>query len=79
MLEGRSTSYGELLEGDKRQIHDNNPDAWLNNLPQGAPVPPGKTSLDVITEAIVGIKQSQLFEIVYDMKVSNAPKHLGGQ
>lgn len=68
MLEGRSTSYGELLEGDKRPSSDNNPDSWMSNLPQGAPIPPGKTSLDVITEALVSTKQNQLFEVIYDMK-----------
>lgn len=70
LLEGRSTSFGELLEGDKKPLADNSTESWLNNLPPGVAVPPGKSSLDMITNAVVGATQSQLVEAIYDMKAS---------
>jgi len=68
LLEGRSTSFGELLEGEKKNVADNSTESWLSNLPQGVPIPPGKTSLDVITNAVVGATQSQIYEILHDLK-----------
>jgi hypothetical protein len=70
LLEGRSTSFGELLEGEKKNVADNSTESWLSNLPQGLPIPPGKTSLDVITNAVVGVTQGQIYEILHDLKAS---------
>lgn len=70
LLEGRSTSFGELLEGDSKDMGDNMTDNWLDTLPQGIPVPPGKTSLDLITQAVVEAKPGQIFELLEDVKVS---------
>jgi cleavage stimulation factor subunit 2 len=70
LLEGRSTSFGELLEGESKEMADGTTDSWLSSLPQGIPVPPGKSSLDLITQAVVEAKPGQIFELLEDIKVS---------
>lgn len=70
VVEGRSTSFGELVEEEKRRV--SNTENFLNMLPQGVNVPPGKTSLDVITEAVVKSTQSQLYESISDLKVGGS-------
>lgn len=70
LLEGRSTSFGELLDTDKK-VADNDTESWLSNLPPGSSVPPGKSPLDVITEAIASASQNQIFEAIHDMKASS--------
>jgi len=69
LLEGKSTSFGELLDDDHaKPVAHNSTESWLSNLPQGVPIPPGQSSLDVITHAVATLKQDQLLEALYDMK-----------
>ncbi|KAG8865026.1 hypothetical protein FRC20_009956 [Serendipita sp. 405] len=72
-LEGRSTSFGELLEDERKD----GVDAWLSSFPPGVPVPPGKTSLDVITETVVNVGQARLFDALFEMKtmIIQEPEH----
>ncbi|KAG8825809.1 hypothetical protein FRC17_008518 [Serendipita sp. 399] len=72
-LEGRSTSFGELLDDERKDGID----SWLSSFPPGVPVPPGKTSLDVITETVVGVGQARLFDAIHEMKgmINQEPEH----
>jgi cleavage stimulation factor subunit 2 len=69
LLEGKSTSFGELLDDGHKPVAHTSTESWLDNLPQGVSVPPGKSSLDLITQAVGTAKQEQLLEALYDMKV----------
>lgn len=69
LLEGKSTSFGELLENDHKPVANNATESWLGELPPGVAVPPGKSSLDIITQAVATAKPDQILEALYDMKV----------
>ncbi|CAG7846068.1 SubName: Full=Related to Cleavage stimulation factor {ECO:0000313/EMBL:CCA66865.1} [Serendipita indica DSM 11827] len=74
-LEGRTTSLGELLD-DERNRPPSPVEVMLNSLPPGIPVPPGKSSLDMITDTVVGVGQGALFETVFELKafISQQPE-----
>jgi len=75
-LEGRTTTRGELLEDYARQAAGPPKPDILNSLPPGVPVPPGKSSLDVITQALTNIRTSQVLDVLAQMKtyVTNYPQ-----
>lgn len=68
MLEGKSTSFGELLDNDHKPAANNSTEFWPGDLPPGVAVPPGKSSLDVISQAVATAKHEQILEALYDMK-----------
>ncbi|KAG8760683.1 hypothetical protein FRC12_009526 [Ceratobasidium sp. 428] len=88
-LEGKFTSRGEIL--GERDSHKGPPprsgggpggnsgpadiQTVLTSIPSGVPVPPGSTSLDVITSAIVGLGQDKQIELLQQMKnfVTSSP------
>ena len=70
LLEGRTTSHGELLD-DRRRPAPPAPstESWLTGLPQGSRPPPGKSSTDVITDVLASIRPEQVYDVLRDMKV----------
>jgi hypothetical protein len=70
LLEGRTTSHGELLD-DRRRPPPPAPstESWLAGLPQGPRPPPGKSSTDVITDVLASIRPEQAYDVLRDMKV----------
>ncbi|CAE6493940.1 unnamed protein product [Rhizoctonia solani] len=81
-LEGKFTSRGEIL-GERDGHHGGkNPQrsgggggggpvdiqTMLSSLPSGVPVPPGTSSLDVITNAIVALGPDKQLELLQQMK-----------
>ncbi len=70
LLEGRTTSHGELLD-DRRRPAAPAPstESWLTGLPQGSRLPPGKTSTDVITDVLTSTRPEQVYDVLRDMKV----------
>ncbi|CAE6467994.1 unnamed protein product [Rhizoctonia solani] len=78
-LEGKFTSRGEIL-GERDGHHGKNPRAsgggggppdiqtMLSSIPNGVPVPPGTSSLDVITNAIVALGTDKQLELLQQMK-----------
>ncbi|KAG8753116.1 hypothetical protein FRC11_007691 [Ceratobasidium sp. 423] len=80
-LEGKFTSRGEIL-GERDGHHGGKapqrsggggggpPDIQtiLSSLPNGVPVPPGTSSLDVITNAIVALGPDKQLEVLQQMK-----------
>lgn len=45
-------------------------DAFLRTIPQGVPVPPGKSPMDMISENLGSMNPAQLIEVLAQMKVS---------
>ncbi|KAG8681547.1 hypothetical protein FRC08_015562 [Ceratobasidium sp. 394] len=88
-LEGKFTSRGEIL--GERDTHKGPPprssgggggsggpadiQTVLTSIPSGVPVPPGSSSLDVITNAIVALGQDKQIELLQQMKtfVTSSP------
>lgn len=70
LLEGRTTSHGELLD-DRRRPAPPAPstESWLTGLPQGSRLPPGKSSTDVITDVLASTRPEQVYDVLRDMKV----------
>ncbi|KDN46542.1 hypothetical protein RSAG8_04195, partial [Rhizoctonia solani AG-8 WAC10335] len=78
-LEGKFTSRGEIL-GERDGHHGKAPRAsgggggppdiqtMLSSIPNGVPVPPGTSSLDVITNAIVALGTDKQLELLQQMK-----------
>ena len=44
-------------------------DAFLKQLPAGAPLPPGTSSLDMISQTLATMNPAQLIEVLAQMKV----------
>ena len=83
-LEGKTTVRGELVDGGEtraqwRERHERerdrerntNPNAFLQQLPPGVPVPPGSTALDTISTMLARADPSQILEVLAQMKVRN--------
>lgn len=77
-LEGKTTVRGELLDGGETRAQwrernerdrDRNPNAFLQSLPSGIPVPPGSTALDTISTMLARADPSQILEVLAQMKV----------
>jgi cleavage stimulation factor subunit 2 len=51
----------------------------LTSLPNGVPVPPGSSSLDVITNAIVALGPDKQIELLQQMKVGATHSLHNGQ
>jgi cleavage stimulation factor subunit 2 len=66
-LEGRTTMGGQIIEGHHPRLKDEKD--LLANLPPGVPIPPGMSSMDVITRALTDIKPSQVLDVLAQMKV----------
>ncbi|KEP55052.1 cleavage stimulation factor subunit 2 RNA recognition motif protein [Rhizoctonia solani 123E] len=69
-LEGKFTSRGEIL-GERDGHHGKGPtdiQTILSSIPNGVPVPPGTSSLDVITNAIVALGPDKQLELLQQMK-----------
>ncbi|KAH7337723.1 hypothetical protein B0J17DRAFT_664027 [Rhizoctonia solani] len=78
-LEGKFTSRGEIL-GDREGHHGGKGprgsggggatdiQTILSSIPSGIPVPPGTSSLDVITNAIVSLGPDKQLELLQQMK-----------
>jgi len=73
-LEGRTTVRGEIFDGPL--AHEPHKPDILKGLPPGIPVPPGKTALDMITEALTSIRPAQMLDVLAQMKtfVTSYPK-----
>jgi cleavage stimulation factor subunit 2 len=80
-LEGKFTSRGEILgerdghhpgKGAQRPAASGPADIQtvLSSIPSGVPVPPGSSSLDVITNAIVALGADKQMELLQQMKAS---------
>ncbi|KAF8752004.1 Hinge domain of cleavage stimulation factor subunit 2 [Rhizoctonia solani] len=75
-LEGKFTSRGEIL--GERDGHHGKPyrsgggppdiQTILSSIPNGVPVPPGTSSLDIITNAIVALGPDKQLELLQQMK-----------
>lgn len=84
-LEGKTTVRGELIDGGEtraqwrerenaKRDRDKEPDAkdrpsFLRNLPQGVPVPPGTSALDLISQTLATMNPTQLVEVLAQFKV----------
>lgn len=67
-FEGKTTQSGRTRDdGPRGRGPPPNP---LVGLPSGVPLKPGKTSLDMITEALTDIPNNQIMDILGQMKVS---------
>ena len=70
LLEGRTTSHGELLDDRRRPVPPApSTESWLTSLPQGSRPPPGKSSTDVITDVLASVRPEQVYDVLRDMKV----------
>ena len=83
-LEGKTTVRGELIDGGETRAQwrerensrrDKEPDnvkdraPFLRNLPQGVPVPPGTSTLDMISQTLATMNPTQLVEVLAQFKV----------
>jgi cleavage stimulation factor subunit 2 len=80
-LEGKTTVRGELIDGGEtraqwreRENAKRDPDVkdrapFLRNLPQGVPVPPGTSTLDMISQTLATMNPTQLVEVLAQFKV----------
>ncbi|KZV87788.1 hypothetical protein EXIGLDRAFT_195577 [Exidia glandulosa HHB12029] len=77
-LEGKTTSRGELLDdgGAGAARWRGAVDDFLASVPTGVPVPPGSTSLDVITQSLAAMRPPQAYELLAQMKafIINSPE-----
>jgi cleavage stimulation factor subunit 2 len=74
---------GELIDGGETRAQwrerentkrDKEPDgakerSFLRNLPQGVPVPPGTSALDLISQTLATMNPTQLVEVLAQFKV----------
>jgi cleavage stimulation factor subunit 2 len=76
---------GELIDGgetraqwrereNSKRDRDKEPDgkdraSFLRNLPQGIPVPPGTSALDMISQTLATMNPTQLVEVLAQFKV----------
>lgn len=75
---------GELIDGGETRAQwrerenakrDKEPDGakdrapFLRNLPQGVPVPPGTSTLDMISQTLATMNPTQLVEVLAQFKV----------
>ncbi|KAF9256022.1 hypothetical protein L218DRAFT_966761 [Marasmius fiardii PR-910] len=76
-LEGKTTVRGELVDGggsgssqDRWRGGDSNrdPNEFLNALPNGLPVPPGASALDMISTTLATMNQRELMDVLAHMK-----------
>lgn len=83
-LEGKTTVRGELIDGGEtraqwrerenaKRDRDKEPDSkerasFLRNLPQGVPVPPGTSALDMISQTLATMNPTQLVEVLAQFK-----------
>ncbi|KAI0795523.1 hypothetical protein C8Q75DRAFT_746382 [Abortiporus biennis] len=79
-LEGKTTVRGELIDQHETRAqwrerdpeHRSRPSAsktdFLANLPPGQPVPPGTTSMDMITEMLATADPVKILEVLAQMK-----------
>jgi cleavage stimulation factor subunit 2 len=83
-LEGKTTVRGELIDGGETRAQwrerenakrDKEPDgakdklpSFLRNLPQGVSVPPGTSSLDMISQTLATMNPTQLVEVLAQFK-----------
>lgn len=83
-LEGKTTVRGELIDGGetraqwrerenaKRDRDSEGPKdktSFLRTLPQGVPVPPGASALDMISQTLATMNPAQLVEVLAQFKV----------
>jgi cleavage stimulation factor subunit 2 len=83
-LEGKTTVRGELIDGGETRAQwrerenakrEKEPDgakeraSFLRNLPQGVPVPPGTSALDLISQTLATMNPTQLVEVLAQFKV----------
>jgi len=84
-LEGKTTVRGELIDGGEtraqwrerenaKRERDKESDStkdrtFLRNLPQGVPVPPGTSALDMISQTLATMNPTQLVEVLAQFKV----------
>jgi cleavage stimulation factor subunit 2 len=82
-LEGKTTVRGELIDGGetraqwrerenaKRDRDSEGPkdkSSFLRNLPEGVPVPPGVSALDMISQTLATMNPAQLVEVLAQFK-----------
>lgn len=85
-LEGKTTVRGELIDGgetraqwrerenakrDKDSDGTKDRTSFLRNLPQGVPVPPGTSALDMISQTLATMNPTQLVEVLAQIKVGH--------
>ena len=86
-LEGKTTVRGELIDGGETRAQwrerenakrDRDPDgpkdktSFLRSLPQGVPVPPGVSALDMISQTLATMNPAQLVEVLAQFKVCHS-------
>ena len=86
-LEGKTTVRGELIDGGETRAQwrerenakrDRDPDGakdkniFLRSLPQGVPVPPGASTLDMISQTLATMNPAQLVEVLAQFKVRHS-------
>ncbi|KAJ7594058.1 hypothetical protein C8J56DRAFT_925911 [Mycena floridula] len=69
-LEGKTTVRGELMDSGLPASGDvsNDPNAFLADIPPGAPVPPGSTVLDMISTTLADMDPAVLIEVLAQTK-----------
>jgi cleavage stimulation factor subunit 2 len=79
-LEGKTTVRGELIDGgptraqwreerEREEARRHEPHAFLSQLPQGVPIPPGSNALDHISNVLATTQPTQILEVLAQMKV----------
>lgn len=72
LLEGKTTIRGEIPEGASgggENYGRGSVSAPSQKIPQGVPIPPGSSALDVISQVLAAIRPAQLMEVMGQMKV----------
>jgi cleavage stimulation factor subunit 2 len=80
-LEGKTTVRGELIDGGETRAQwrerenskrddgtNKDKNSFLRNLPQGVPVPPGTSALDMISQTLATMNPAQLVEVLAQFK-----------
>ena len=69
-LEGKTTVHGQpIYTRNSRGNDSRDPKAFLTQLPQGVPVPPGSTAMNFITETLAKMDSASVIEVLAQMKV----------
>ncbi|EKM56704.1 uncharacterized protein PHACADRAFT_93372, partial [Phanerochaete carnosa HHB-10118-sp] len=66
-LEGKTTVRGEIVDGGETRAQWH-PNAFLHQLPQGVPLPPGTNAMDHISNVLATTQPSQILEVLAQMK-----------
>ena len=68
----RERQEREPFERDHDRHRPNEPNAFLASLPKGTQIPPGGNALDMISHVLATSDQSQVLEVLAQMKVCSS-------